>query len=114
MKQPEIRPFLKWAGGKRALLPEILPRVPIFNGRYVEPFLGAGAVLFAMPAEAKKISNDFNLDLIEVYEMIRDFRDELLNELGRHKNTKELLSGKKSLLLFELCRRRSSTSHHLD
>jgi DNA adenine methylase len=89
MTDSPIRPFLKWAGGKRALLPEILPRVPRFNGNYIEPFLGAGAVLFAMPVETKKVANDFNQDLIEVYETIRDFRDELLNELGRHKNTKE-------------------------
>jgi DNA adenine methylase len=89
VSETPIRPFLKWAGGKRALLPEILPRVPRFNGNYIEPFLGAGAVLFAMPVETKKIANDFNHDLIEVYETIRDFRDELLNELGRHKNTKE-------------------------
>jgi DNA adenine methylase len=89
MDAESVRPFLKWAGGKRSLLPEILPRIPRYDGRYIEPFLGAGAVLFAMPAGIEKIANDFNQDLIEVYETIRDFRDELLHELGRHKNTKE-------------------------
>ena len=38
------RPFLKWAGGKRALLAEIRLRTPDFEGKYIEPFLGAGAV----------------------------------------------------------------------
>ena len=89
MTDSPIRPFLKWAGGKRALLPEILPRIPRYDGRYIEPFLGAGAVMFAMPVQTAKIANDFNQDLIEVYETIRDFRDELLHELGRHKSTKE-------------------------
>jgi DNA adenine methylase len=89
MTDSPIRPFLKWAGGKRALLPEILPRIPNFAGRYIEPFLGAGAVMFAMPAQTQKIVNDFNPDLVEVYETIRDFPTELLSELKRHKNTKE-------------------------
>jgi DNA adenine methylase len=89
MAEPAIRPFLKWAGGKRALLPEILPRVPEFNGRYIEPFLGAGAVMFAMPAATSKIVNDFNADLVEVYQMIRDFPEEIIRNLRRHRNTKE-------------------------
>ena len=81
-------PFLKWAGGKRALLPEILPLIPKFEGSYIEPFLGAGAVMFAAGAR-RVIANDFNSDLIEVYEVIRDYPDELLTELRKHKNTKE-------------------------
>ena len=84
-----VRPFLKWAGGKRALLPEILPRVPMFTGMYIEPFLGAGAVMFAMPRETPKIVNDFNIDLIETYEMIRDFPDDIIRNLRKHQNTKE-------------------------
>ena len=71
------------------MLPKILPRIPEFTGRYIEPFLGAGAVMFAMPFETKKIVNDFNEDLVEVYEIVRDFQGELLVELTRHKNTKD-------------------------
>lgn len=89
MTEAPIRPFLKWAGGKRALLPEILPRIPNFAGRYFEPFLGAGAVMFAMPANTAKLVNDFNTDLVEVYETIRDFPDELIRHLKLHHNTKE-------------------------
>ena len=83
------KPFLKWAGGKRAVLPEILPRIPAFQGRFIEPFLGAGAVLFAMPAETKKVANDFNSELIGVYKAVRDDLDRLVDELKKHKNTKE-------------------------
>lgn len=82
-------PFLKWAGGKRALLPKILPKIPNFKGKYFEPFLGAGAVLFAMDPDRPKIVNDFNQDLIETYEVIRDKLPSLLKELETHKNTKE-------------------------
>lgn len=89
MTEFAIRPFLKWAGGKRALLPEILPRIPEFAGRYFEPFLGAGAVMFAMPAKTTKVVNDFNIDLVEVYETIRDFPEELIRHLKKHHNTKE-------------------------
>lgn len=86
---PLGRPFLKWAGGKRALLPEILPRIPEFSGRYIEPFLGAGAVMLAIPTDIPKIGNDFNSELISVYTSIRDFHEDLLRELKKHKNTSE-------------------------
>ena len=40
------RPILKWAGGKSQLLPQLIPHFPKKFDRYVEPFLGAGAVFF--------------------------------------------------------------------
>jgi len=82
-------PILKWAGGKRELLPSIMKKVPAFTGRYIEPFLGAGAVFFAMPASTKKLGNDFNPDLIELYRVVRDNPEGLLRELRKHKNQKE-------------------------
>jgi DNA adenine methylase len=82
-------PFLKWAGGKRALLPAILPKIPAIKGKYYEPFLGAGAVFFSMSPNLKKVVNDFNPDLIETYEVIRDRLPALLTELRKHENTKE-------------------------
>ena len=83
------QPFLKWAGGKRALLPEIRARVPEFAGRYIEPFLGAGAVFFDQKPERTKIVSDFNADLVEVYEVIRDHLQDLMAALRMHSNTKE-------------------------
>lgn len=82
-------PFLKWAGGKRALVPQILPRFPQQFNTYIEPFLGAGSLFFALPAETPKIVNDFNPELISTYEAIRDDLPGLLKELRKRTNTKE-------------------------
>lgn len=81
-------PFLKWAGGKRALLGQILPNIPDFTGKYVEPFLGAGAVFFSMPIEIPKIVSDQNFELIDTFTAVRDDPDRLIDELRKHKNEK--------------------------
>lgn len=83
------QPFLKWAGGKRSLLAEIRSRTPKYSGTYMEPFLGAGAVLFDQKPDQRKIVSDYNQNLIEVYEVIRDTPDLLLDELRLHVNTAE-------------------------
>lgn len=83
------QPFLKWAGGKRALIPEIVPRIPNFNGRYIEAFLGAGAIAFTQDSKKLKLLNDFNPDLVEVYEVIRDKPQALLQKLKSFNNTQE-------------------------
>lgn len=83
------QPFLKWAGGKRGLLHEIIPRVPDFSGRYIEPFLGAGAVMFALKPRNGVVGNDSNRDLIEVYEVVRDYPEELVSQLRELGNSKE-------------------------
>jgi DNA adenine methylase len=89
LNDPYARPFLKWAGGKRLLLPEILPRIPDFEGRYIEPFVGAGAVMLSIPVDKQKIANDFNPELIAVYVSIRDHREELEEILSTFKNTEK-------------------------
>ena len=76
----EIKPFLKWAGGKRQLLPEIEKRLPDFikNGEkfnYVEPFIGSGSVMFHLINNYNEnieriIINDLNKRLIYLYETI--------------------------------------------
>lgn len=89
-KDKLITPFLKWAGGKRQIIPSIVKLLPkdIENYSYTEPFIGGGAVLFHLqPVNA--IINDYNAELINVYEVIRDNLDELLADLEKHRNESE-------------------------
>ena len=68
-----LKPFLKWAGGKRQLLSEIWMHLPkdIEKFTYYEPFAGAGAVFFELQLK-KAVINDINKQLINVYRVIRD------------------------------------------
>lgn len=63
-------PFLKWAGGKRWLIERHLSLIPQFSGRYIEPFLGSGAVFFSLRPK-KAILADLNADLIRTYSSIK-------------------------------------------
>lgn len=83
-------PFLKWVGGKRQLIPEIMKRLPkgISSYSYYEPFIGGGALFFELQLKHAVI-NDFNEELINVYRVIRDNPDELIESLRKHENTAE-------------------------
>ncbi|KLU63088.1 modification methylase DpnIIA [Peptococcaceae bacterium CEB3] len=83
-----LQPFVKWAGGKRQLLPEITKRIPKHFGTYHEPFVGGGAILFALQPE-RAVINDVNSELMNCYRVIRDSPDELIAYLSRHENEKE-------------------------
>lgn len=82
-----VTPFLKWVGGKRQLMPTIVTHLPknINELTYVEPFIGGGAVLFHLQPK-NAIINDFNEELINVYEVIKNNLDELIEDLKKHKN----------------------------
>ncbi len=83
----KIRPFLKWAGGKGQLLPEIEKLYPFENGnitKYAEPFVGGGAVLFDILGKydlEQVYISDINAELINTYRMIRDNVDTLVANL---------------------------------
>ncbi|MCD8488770.1 MAG: DNA adenine methylase [Desertifilum sp.] len=84
-----IRPFLKWAGGKRQLISEIEKYLPSKKGinkhTYYEPFIGGGAVFFWLTPK-NAVINDINKELINCYETIKDSVDELIEALINHKN----------------------------
>jgi DNA adenine methylase len=65
------KPFLKWAGGKRWIVDREEFTIPSFEGRYIEPFLGGGAVFFHHKP-SKSIISDANKRLIETYSAIKD------------------------------------------
>ena len=69
MSEQSLKPFVKWAGGKRQLLGEILERIPNTFEYYIEPFLGGGAVLFALQPK-RALINDINASLIHTYKTI--------------------------------------------
>ncbi|MGK7890052.1 MAG: DNA adenine methylase [Leptolyngbyaceae cyanobacterium] len=77
------QPFLKWAGGKRQLVPIIRQYIPQQYTQYYEPFIGAGAVLFSLQP-AKSIINDTNAELINCYRVIRDHPEDLLMLCQHH------------------------------
>ena len=77
-----IAPIVKWAGGKRRLLDRILPLIPEYE-TYYEPFLGGGAVFFALQPE-KAVINDSNGDLMDIYRVIKESPEELIALLQEH------------------------------
>lgn len=85
-KNPLIRPFLKWAGGKRQLEKPILEEIrPIKYNRYYEPFVGGGAILFALQPMTRPVINDLNDQLITTYKVIKSDVDDLITLLDEHK-----------------------------
>jgi DNA adenine methylase len=78
-------PVLKWAGGKRQLLPQIAKFLPTTFGTYIEPFVGGGALFFHLkPRDAVLI--DINPELVNVYRVIKEDVQSLIASLKKHVN----------------------------
>lgn len=85
---PDAKPFLKWVGGKRQLLPVLRTYYPAAVSGYHEPFLGSGAVFFDLWASGRLTGcpvwlSDENPDLVGCYLRIRDAADAVIAELER-------------------------------
>lgn len=72
--------MIKYRGGKSKEIPHIMEHVPNYNGRYIEPFLGGGAVFFHLEPE-QAIINDINAPLMTFYRGVRDDYQNLRQEL---------------------------------
>ncbi|MEO0248380.1 MAG: Dam family site-specific DNA-(adenine-N6)-methyltransferase, partial [candidate division WOR-3 bacterium] len=90
------RPFLKWAGGKAQILPELVRRIPHEFNAYHEPFLGGGALFFALARDGRLDSksvflSDSNQELVNAFVVVRDNPGELLEILMDYqaRNTRE-------------------------
>lgn len=79
----KLKPFTKWTGGKRQLFPEIKSRMPEVYNNYFEPFIGGGALFFELAPQTAFI-NDFNTELINCYQQIKDNPTQLIKLLGEH------------------------------
>ena len=85
---PSARPVLKWVGGKGRLLPELLARLPQTLGAYHEPFVGGGALFFALAGTGRLgqvYLSDANAALIDVYLALRDDVDRVIAALRGHR-----------------------------
>jgi len=83
-----IRPLIKWAGGKRKLLPILRRLIPSDFTRYVEPFVGGGALFWDL-AMSNSFISDSNPELIHFYLIVRDHPDELIDEVKNTPITKK-------------------------
>lgn len=92
LKNELVKPFLKWAGGKRQLQSVLRANLPsqwdMNLKSYFEPFIGGGAMLFDLQPPQATIS-DRNPQLINCYEVIKDAVDELIEELRKHLNEED-------------------------
>ena len=79
------KPFVKWAGGKRSIIDKLKKLVPDDYKTYYEPFVGGGALLFDLQPK-KAVINDYNSELMNVYECIKDADkfDKMCSELNKH------------------------------
>lgn len=76
-------PFLKWAGGKRWLMPLAAELKGRYSGKYLEPFLGSGAMFFALGPD-RAVLSDANGELVETYRTLRDAWAEVVARLREH------------------------------
>lgn len=77
------KPFVKWAGGKEGELKYILPALPKKIDKYVEPFVGGGALFFALSSEqiSQRYINDFSVELYQLYSIVANSFDSFENEI---------------------------------
>ncbi|WP_010279956.1 DNA adenine methylase [Paenibacillus senegalensis] len=82
-------PFMKWAGGKKSLLAQIIPHLPRKFNCYYEPFLGGGALFFALQPKGAVLT-DVNQNLINVYVEVRDNVEKIISSLKELPYNKEI------------------------
>ena len=110
MRRETIKPFLKWAGGKTQLLPELTARLPedfAWTVRvYAEPFVGGGAFLFHLLSKGIRperiVVNDANPDLANAWRVVQRFPEPLLESLSRFESAYHALPDEASRRAFYL------------
>lgn len=85
-----VAPFLRWAGGKRWLVPHLKQiTADLEFASYHEPFLGSASVFFGLDPQAPAYLSDTNDELVATYLAVRDDPDDIANRLENFENTKE-------------------------
>lgn len=96
MYDVKYQPFIKWVGGKRGLLSQLIPLLPKEFNNYFEPFVGGGALFFELFSQGRLNNKkaylfDINSELINTYNVVKNYPDLLVNELEifKQKHSKE-------------------------
>jgi DNA adenine methylase len=95
-KDASIKPFLKWAGGKSQLLNELHKHVPNSFNKYIEPFIGGGAMYFSLNPH-KSIIADSNEELVITYRQVKDAVEEIIQHLETFEHNEEFYYKLRSL-----------------
>ena len=82
------KPFLKWAGGKTQMISDILKFAPKNFNKYIEPFIGGGAVYFNLN-HSESIISDLNEELVITYKQVKENVGETIDILEKYNNTEE-------------------------
>lgn len=86
----KCKPFLRWAGGKKWLIPFISGLIKdIEINHYHEPFLGGGSIFFSLDTKKKSYLSDINIELIQTYIQVRDNPQAVIEKLSMYENTEE-------------------------
>lgn len=95
-KDVAIKPFLKWAGGKTQLLNELHKYVPNNFNKYIEPFIGGGAMFFSLNPHESIIA-DSNEELVITYRQVKDAVEEIIQHLETFEHNEEFYYNLRSL-----------------
>lgn len=95
-KDVAIKPFLKWAGGKTQLLSELHKYVPNNFNKYIEPFIGGGAMFFSINPNESIIA-DSNEELVITYRQVKDAVEEIIQHLETFEHNEEFYYNLRSL-----------------
>ncbi len=95
------RPILKWAGGKTQLLDELMAKAPTTFEKYIEPFLGGGAMFFALVPRTGVIA-DSNPELVNLYRCVAENVEGVIGHLRGFENTESKFYETRSLSFSDL------------
>lgn len=100
-KRNKVKPFLKWAGGKTQLLDELNKYIPLNYNKYIEPFIGGGALFFSLGSNESVIA-DSNRELIITYKQVRDNVEDVISILKSFEHTEEFYYNIRSMITDDL------------
>lgn len=107
-----MTPIIKWAGGKRQLIPELIKNLPQSFNTYIEPFFGGGALYFHL-SPTNAIINDFNVQLFNLYNQVKyNFNDFLLILTQLQNEFNQFISSDRQKEYYYS--KRSEYNHYLD